>query len=75
MYTSSSSGDRVLTTKALEAGFTNQIAAKHKEFANPVEQPLLEFQNDEKFKMRFANISKMRSGQKNRGVLQHAEGT
>jgi hypothetical protein len=29
-----------------------------------VEQPLLEFQNDEKFKMRFANISKMRSGQK-----------
>jgi hypothetical protein len=33
MYTSNSSGDRVLTTKAREAGFTDQIAAKREEFA------------------------------------------
>ena len=33
MYTSNSSGDRVLTTKAREAGFTNQIAAKREEYA------------------------------------------
>jgi hypothetical protein len=33
MYTSNSSGDRVLTTKALGANFTDEIAAKREGFA------------------------------------------